>query len=67
MYFTRHADNILSEGKFRASETEKKKFEDSPQKKTNEKRLKNLEKNLEKVRTNGGWGRVGWSWRVGWR
>lgn len=48
-YFTKHADSINSEGKFRASESEKKKFEDSPQKKTNEKRLRNLEKTVDKV------------------
>lgn len=48
-YYNRHAEYIISEGKFRACESDMKKAEESPLKRGNEKRLKNLEKNMDKV------------------
>lgn len=48
-YYARHAEYIISEGKFRVSESDMKKAEDTPQKKGNDKRLKNLEKTMDKV------------------
>lgn len=49
-YYSKHAEYIISEGKFRACENDIKKAEESPLKKGNEKRLKNLEKNMDKRR-----------------
>lgn len=49
-YYNKHAEYIISEGKFRASESDQQKAKDSPLKKGNEKRLKNLEKTYEKRR-----------------
>jgi hypothetical protein len=48
-YYTRHAEYIISEGKYRVSESDQQKLMDSPVKKGNEKRLKNIEKTVDKV------------------
>ena len=48
-YYTKHAEYIISEGKYRASESDNQKVLDSPMKKGNEKKMKNIEKTVEKV------------------
>ena len=48
-YYIKHAEYIISEGKSRASESDHQKAVDSPLKKENEKRLKNIEKTVDKV------------------
>lgn len=47
-YYIKHSEFIFSESKFKASEIDKRKAEDQPQKKGNEKRIKHLEKSVEK-------------------
>ncbi|XP_066935439.1 SLIT-ROBO Rho GTPase-activating protein 3-like [Clytia hemisphaerica] len=49
-YYTKHAEYIISEGKYRASESDHQKVLDSPMKKGNEKKMKNMEKTVEKRR-----------------
>lgn len=51
-YYIKHAEYIISEGKYRASESDHQKAVDTPLKKGNEKRLKNIEKTVDKVGTN---------------
>lgn len=51
-YYIKHAEYIISEGKYRASESDHQKAVDSPLKKGNEKRLKNIEKTVDKVGSN---------------
>lgn len=48
-YYIKHAEYIISEGKYRASESDHQKAVDSPLKKGNDKRLKNIEKTVDKV------------------
>ena len=49
-YYLRHADFTLAEGKLRLSEKEKQKAEESPQKKGNDRKIRNIDKLKDKVR-----------------
>ena len=49
-YYTRQSEFVFAESKLRTSEMEKKKAEESPNKRGNEKKIRNIDKIKEKVK-----------------